>query len=71
MLFLSRSLNVLDHSPKLFPELLVAVIDAVEVRTRTRNALNDPAGLFDMFIAHPIQRKLRRVEGHSVCTVDS
>jgi hypothetical protein len=71
MLFLSRPLDVLDHSPQLFPELLVAVIDAVEVRTRTRHALDDPAGLFDMLIAHPVQRKLRRVEGHSVCTMDS
>lgn len=71
MLFLSRSLDVLDHSPKLFPELLVAVIDAVEIRTRTRNALNDPAGLFDVLITHLIQRKLRRVEGHSVRTMDS
>ena len=71
MFFLSRPLDVLDHSPKLFPELLVAVIDAVEVRTRTRHALDNPAGLFDMLIAHPVQRKLRRVEGHSVRTMDS
>ena len=71
MFFLSRPLDVLDHSPQLFPELLVAVIDAVEVRTRTRNALNDPAGLFDVLITHLVQRKLRRVEGHSVRTMDS
>jgi hypothetical protein len=71
MFFLSRPLDVLDHSPQLFPELLVAVIDAVEVRTRTRHALNDPAGLFDVLITHLVQRKLRRVEGHSVCTMDS
>ena len=71
MFFLSRPLDVLDHSTELFPELLVAVIDAVQVRTRTRNALNDPAGLFDVLITHLVQRKLRRVEGHSVCTVDS
>src|SRR5215204_4062358 len=71
MLFLSRPLDVLDHRAKLFPELLVAVIDAVEVRTRTRHALDDPAGLFDVLITHLVQRKLRRVEGHSVSTMDS
>ena len=71
MFFLSRPLDVLDHSPQLFPELLVAVIDAIQVSARTRHALDDPAGLFDVFITHPVQRKLRRVEGHSVCTVDS
>jgi hypothetical protein len=71
MFFLSRPLDVLDHSPQLFPELLVAVIDAIQVSARTRHALDNPTGLFDVFIAHLIQRKLRRVEGHSVCTVDS
>src|SRR5215208_7492476 len=71
MFFLSRPLDVLDHSPQLFPELLVGVIDAVEVRTRTRHALDNPAGLFDVLITHLVQRKLRRVEGHSVCTMDS
>ena len=70
-LFLGRALDVLDHSPQLFPELLVAVIDAVQVSARTRHALNDPAGLFDVLIAHLVQRKLRRVEGHSVRTMDS
>src|SRR5215212_5383635 len=71
MFFLSRPLDVLDHSPQLFPELLVVVIDAVHVSARTRHALNDPAGLFDVLIAHPVQRKLRRVEGHSVGTMGS
>ena len=71
MIFLSRPLDVLDHRPKLFPELLVAVIDAVHVGASARNALDNPAGLFDVLIAHPVQRKLRRVEGHSVSTVDS
>jgi hypothetical protein len=71
MLFLSRPLDVLDHSPQLFPELLVAVIDAIQVSASARHALDDPAGLFDVLITHLIQRKLRRVEGHSVCTMDS
>ena len=70
MFFPSRPLNVLDHNPELFPKELV-VIDAVQVSARTRHALNDPAGLFDVLIAHPVQRKLRRVEGHSVRTMDS
>ena len=54
MFFLSRPLDVLDHSPELFPKLLVAVIDAVHVSARTRHALNDPAGLLNMLIAHPV-----------------
>src|SRR5215213_7638962 len=71
MFFLSRPLDVLDHRPELFPKLLVVVINPVQVTARTRHALNDPAGLFDMLIAHLVQRKLRRVEGHSVGTMDS
>ena len=70
MFFLSRPLDVLDHSPKLFPELLVAVIDTVHVGASARNTLDDPAGLFDVLFAHPVQRKLRRVEGHSVGAMD-
>jgi hypothetical protein len=71
MFFLGRPLDVLDHGTELFPELLVAVIDAVQVRTRTRHALDDPTGLFDVLITHLVQRKLRRVEGYSVRTMDS
>ena len=71
MIFLSRPLDVLDHRTKLFPELLVAVIDAVHVGASARHALDDPTGLFDVLIAHPVQRKLRRVEGHSVSAMDS
>jgi hypothetical protein len=63
-------LDVLNHRAQLFPELLVVVIDAVEVRTRTRHALDDPTGLFDVLITHPVQRELRRVEGHSVSAMD-
>ena len=70
MIFLGRPLYVLDHGPELFPELLVAVIDSVHVGACARNTLDDPAGLFDMLFAHPVQRKLRRVEGHSVRTMD-
>ena len=70
MFFLSRPLDVLDHHTKLFPELLVAVIDSVHVGASARHALDDPTGLFDVLIAHPVQRKLRRVEGHSVSAMD-
>src|SRR5215212_10511154 len=71
LLLLGRSLDVLDHSPKISPELLLAVINSVHVCARTRHALNDPAGFSDVLISHSVQRKLRRVEGHSVSTVDS
>ena len=70
LILLSRPLDVLDHRAKLFPELLVAVIDTVHVGASARHALDDPAGLLDMLIAHPVQRKLRRVEGHSVSAMD-
>ena len=70
MLFLSRSLDVLDHRAQFFPELLIVVIDAVHVGASTRHALDDPAGLFDVLITHPVQRELRRVEGHSVSAMD-
>ena len=71
MILLSRPLDVLDHTSELFPELLVAVINSVQVGASPRNALDDPAGLFDVLIAQPVQRKLRRVEGHSVGAMDS
>jgi hypothetical protein len=71
IIFLGRPLDVLDHAPELFPELLVAVIDSVHVGASPRNTLDDPASLFDVLIAHPVQRKLRRVEGHSVGAMDS
>src|SRR5215213_10158910 len=54
MFFLSRPLDVLDHSPELFPGLRVTLIDAVHVNARTRHALNDPAVLLNMLIAHPV-----------------
>jgi hypothetical protein len=54
MFFLSRPLDVLDHSPQLFPKLLVVVIDPIQISARTRHALNDPAGLLDMLITHPV-----------------
>jgi hypothetical protein len=56
---LGRSRDVLDHSPQFCPELLLAVIDAVQVSARTIHALNDPAGLPDVLVSHLIHRKLR------------
>jgi hypothetical protein len=71
MLFLSRPLYVLDHRPQFFAELVVAVIDPVHVGARPSHALDDPTGFFNVLLGHIVQRKLRRVEGHSVATVDS
>src|SRR5215216_1148542 len=71
LLFLGRPRYVLDHSPQFPPELLLAVINSVHVCARTGHALDDPAGLSDVLVSHSVQRKLRRVEGHSVRTVDS
>ena len=68
---LSGSLDILDHCSQFCSELLVTVIDAVHVSTCPGHALNNPASLSDVLLAHLIQRKLRRVEGHSVSTVDS
>src|SRR5829696_6580251 len=62
---------MLDHRAEFFPELLVAVIDAIHVGTRPGHALHDPTRLFDVLIAHLVQRELRRVEGYSVLTVRS
>ena len=59
LLLLGRPRYVLNHSPKLSPELLLAVIDAVQVSARTIHALNDPAGLPDVLVSHLIHRKLR------------
>jgi hypothetical protein len=70
-MFLGCPLDVLNHCAEFFPELLVAVIDAVDVSACPGHALNDPTGLFDVLIAHLVQRKLRCVEGHSVRTMDS
>jgi hypothetical protein len=56
---LGRSLDVLDHSLKLSPELLLAVVNTVHVCARTGHALNDPAGLPDVLVSHSVQRKLR------------
>src|SRR5215210_2170990 len=61
---------MLDHRAEFFPELLVAVIDAIQVSTCSGHALHDPTRLFDVLIAHLVQRELRRVEGHSVRAVD-
>jgi hypothetical protein len=59
MLLLGLSCDVLDHRPKLSPELLLAVIDAVHVSARTGHALNDPTGLSDVLLSHLVHRKLR------------
>ena len=59
LLLLGRPRDVLDHSPQFSPELLLAVIDAVQVCARTIHALNDPAGLPDVLVSHLIHRKLR------------
>ena len=56
---LGHSLDVLDHSLKLSPELLLAVVNTVHVRARTGHALNDPASLSDVLLSHSVQRKLR------------
>src|SRR5215210_3344985 len=61
---------MLNHRAKFFPERLVAVIDAIQVSTCPGHALYHPTRLFDVLFAHLVQRKLRRVEGHSVSTVD-
>src|SRR5215218_9925572 len=71
LLLLGRPRYVLDHSTQFPPELLLAVINSVHVCARTGHALDDPAGLSDVLVSHSVQRKLRRVEGHSVRTVDS
>ena len=58
-MFLSHPLDVLDHRPEFFPELLIAVIDAVQVSACTSHTLNNPTCLFDVLIRHLVQRKLR------------
>jgi hypothetical protein len=70
-MFLSCPFDVLDHRAEFFPELLMAVIDAVHISACTSHAQHDPTRLFDILFTHLVQRKLRRVEGHSVSTVDS
>ena len=59
LLFLSSSLDMLDHCAEFFSELLVAVIDAIHVGTCPGHALHDPTRLFDVLFAHLVQRKLR------------
>ena len=68
---LCSSLDVLDHRSQFASELLVVVVDAVHVSAGPGHALNYPASLPDVLLSHHVQRKLRRVEGHSVSTVDS
>jgi hypothetical protein len=59
LLFLSSSLDMLDHRPKFFSERLVAVIDTIQVSTCSGHALNNPTRLFDVLFTHLVQRELR------------
>ena len=60
---------MLDHRAEFFPELLVAVVDAIHVSACPGHALHDPTRLFEVLFAHLVQRELRRVEGYSVRAV--
>lgn len=53
--------DVLDHSLKFSPELLLTVIDAAQVRACPGHTLNDPAVLPDVLVSHLVFYPQRRL----------